>query len=177
MIKRFFTWFMNQLDIVFMNHGSYVEDKEFMDVREFNEKFGLLIGLHPGHVTKRKLMERIECMQEELDEFRQAVDNQYLPGQADALIDLAYFAKGTAVMLGLPWAALWDDVHDANMTKKRGVTHRGHRVDLVKPKDWIPPQTSAILRRHGYRRSSYTNDINKIDERLCRDDVPTTDNL
>ena len=75
---------------------------------------------------------------------------QDFPEQADALIDLAYVAMGTGVMLGLPWQPLWDDVQRANMSKVRGVTGRGHAVDLAKPPGWVAPKTQEILIAHGY---------------------------
>jgi hypothetical protein len=126
-------------------------DKELEDVRTFYKKFGILEFGVPGHLTKRKLVERFECMYEELREFNEAVFNQDLAAQADALIDLVYFAKGTACMLGIPWDELWDDVQRANMTKVRGVGPRGHLVDCVKPPGWKGPQTQKILHKHGYR--------------------------
>jgi predicted HAD superfamily Cof-like phosphohydrolase len=126
-------------------------DKEHEDVREFHQKFDLLNFDTPGHLTRRKLDERFECMQEELTEFTEASDRQDLAAIADALIDLVYFAKGTSVMLGLPWRELWDDVQRANLAKTRGVGPRGHKVDCVKPPGWIGPQTETILRRAGYQ--------------------------
>ncbi len=101
-------------------------------------------------MTKRKLVERVECLQEELTEFAQACEAQDLEAQADALVDLIYFALGTAVMLGLPWKQLWRDVQRANMAKERGETQRGHKVDVRKPAGWVPPQGLAILQRAGY---------------------------
>jgi predicted HAD superfamily Cof-like phosphohydrolase len=122
----------------------------FNDVREFHQKFGLIVLDIPSHLTKRKLTERIECMQEELDEFDAACAGQDLEQQADALVDLVYFALGTAVMMGLPWKKLWKDVHRANMDKVRGETHRGHKVDVCKPDGWIPPQGLMFLNDAGY---------------------------
>ncbi len=146
----------------------------FNDVKDFNEKFGLIHHATmrpPVHLTKRKLRERFECMYEELAEFQEAIDTQDLEAQADALIDLVYFAIGTAVMLNLPWQELWDDVHRANMAKERGVTKRGHKVDLVKPEGWVGPRTGDILRSHGYNRSGWIDvDARFIDEELCHDD-------
>ncbi len=137
------------------------------DVRRFHQKFALLVSLSPTHLTKRKLKERIECLREELGEFIEACglellykENgvaleesgraQDLAGQADALVDLVYFALGTAVMMGLPWQELWDDVQRANMAKERGVSHRGHKVDCIKPPGWQPPLTEDILKAAGY---------------------------
>lgn len=122
----------------------------YADVRRFHEKFNLLVNEAPRHLTQRKLNERVECMREELDEFIEACSEQDLAAQADALVDLVYFALGTAVMMGLPWQELWDDVQRANMAKVRGISHRGHKVDCVKPPGWVPPQTHALLKTAGY---------------------------
>lgn len=146
-------------------------DKEVEDVRAFHKKFDILNNHIPTMVTKRKLQERIECMQEELDEFRKAVEEQDFAEQADALIDLVYFAKGTAVMMGLPWVELWDDVQRANMTKVRGVGKRGHAVDMVKPEGWKKPDGESILKLAGYRRAEYTDESGRVDEDLCADDT------
>lgn len=174
------------------------ENNECHDVRELYLKFGLLTAVKPGHLTKRKLRERIQCMMEELNEFAVAAGarievlsrlpivvfntnaDQDLAGQADALVDLVYFALGTAVMLGLPWQKLWDDVHRANMTKILGVKPgRGHAVDLVKPPGWVGPQTHQILAEAGYDRCKWaeqTRDASgitygNINEGVCRDDA------
>ena len=150
-----------------------VPDHELRDVREFMLKFGQLVHLAPVHLTKRKLGERSEFLQEELDEFKAAVETQDLSAMADALIDLVYVAKGTAIMLGLPWEALWADVHRANMAKVRGVTHRGHAVDCKKPEGWAPPQTLPILLDANYIPVNFRVDGSlEIDEEKCHDDVP-----
>lgn len=148
-----------------LRHFITPTDKEHEDVRKFHMKFGLLAYYTPGHLTHRKLQERVDCMQEELNEFCDACATQDLAAQADALIDLVYFAKGTSVMLGLPWAELWDDVQRANMSKVRGSKIRNghlHKVDMVKPPDWQGPKTQLILRGAGYherlRRRIYHRD-------------------
>lgn len=152
-------------------------DKEIEDVRAFQDKFTQLNFSEPGHLTKRKLTERCEFLQEELNEFKEACSKQDLALQADALVDLVYVAKGTAVMLGLPWEQLWDDVQRANMSKVRGQTHRGHLVDAMKPPGWIGPKTMDILVASGYDPNDYIDEMRSdweglvcIDERKCRDD-------
>ena len=147
-------------------------DHELRDVREFMLKFDQLVHTTPGHVTQRKLGERYQFMREELDEFADAAATQDLAGMADALIDLCYVLKGTAIMLGLPWEALWADVHRANMAKVKGITHRGHAVDCKKPEGWVPPATLPILLLSGYDRSQFTIDdcADPILEEKCRDD-------
>lgn len=120
------------------------------DVKEFHQKFDMIVSNKPTPLSQKLLDERIVCMSEELDEFAEAVIDKDFAGQADALIDLVYFALGTAAMMGLPWKELWDDVHRANMAKVRGMTKRGHTVDVTKPLDWIAPQTRIILNDAGY---------------------------
>lgn len=143
------------------------------DVYDFHQKYSLLNGVKPRQLTRRKLAERAEFLMEELDEFMKASGLQLLltethplhhrvevsirddwkqdiGEQADALIDLVYVAMGTAVMMGLPWQALWDDVQRANMSKVRGTTKRGHPVDVTKPEGWVGPKTQEILDEYGY---------------------------
>ena len=153
--------------------SNQMADKEMKDVWIFQAKFGHLLNHEPCHLTKRKLLERLECMQEELDEFREAVVAQDLAAQADALIDLVYFAKGTANMLGLTyiWKDLWNEVQRANMDKVPGITKRGHRVDVTKPQGWKPPQLEKILEENDYHPENFMADKScSILERLCFDD-------
>ena len=136
----------------------------FKDVKDFHQKFGLLCHDTPGHLSRRKLGERIEFLSEELNEFIEACKTQDLAEQADALVDLVYVALGTAVMLGLPWDELWADVQRANMAKVRGVGKRGHAVDCVKPPGWSPPQGHAILLAAGYDQASRHEERHRDDQ-------------
>jgi predicted HAD superfamily Cof-like phosphohydrolase len=108
---------------------------------------------HPRHITLRKAEDRHAQMQEEVDEFYEAMQAGDIALMADSLVDLVYFAKGTANLMGLPWEALWVDVHRANMAKERGEKVRGGRaikVDAVKPPGWEGPKTMQVLRSAGY---------------------------
>jgi predicted HAD superfamily Cof-like phosphohydrolase len=131
-------------------------DHETNKVATMHTQFGLLVSPKPTRLTRRKMGERIACLREELEELVVAVNNQDLPEMADALVDLVVFAKGTAVMMGLPWAALFDDVMRANLAKVRGVGHRGHKVDLIKPTGWRGPDGRGILLEHGYNPADST---------------------
>lgn len=151
-------------------HAFEGTDPECEDVRQMHQKFGFIEHEEPGHITKRLLGERLLCLSEELAELAMAGEEQDLEKMADALIDLVYFAKGTAIMMGLPWVQLWNDVQRANMGKVRGVGHRGHKVDLIKPVNWSPPQGLHILWQHGYIRDEWSNDsTDLVIEEDCRD--------
>lgn len=126
---------------------------ELNDVREFHKKFSMVVGDKPGHLSERYISERIGLIEEEFNEFMTAVSTNDIAEQIDALIDMIYVIKGTLVALGISdtaWKILWDDVHRANMSKVRGVGPRGNKVDVVKPDDWVEPQTKKILRAAGY---------------------------
>lgn len=152
----------------------------FDDVRKFHQKFDMLVGDKPRQLTARKLKERLEFLWEELTELAQAsgfepvrlsdgkiewksfTDHKIIAEQADALIDLVYVSMGTAVMMGLPWQDLWDDVHGANMRKVRGTTKRGHAVDVTKPEGWEGPDAYVILHIHGFDYDAAEVDDNEI---------------
>lgn len=139
------------------NAVAAAQNDESLDVLQFMLKFGQvprrLDGgefTTPHHITERKLKERLDFLQEELKEFRDAILIQDMEGMADALVDLVYVAKGTAHLMNLPWNELWADVQRANMAKVRGIGARGNLVDCIKPPGWEPPNTGLILEEAGY---------------------------
>lgn len=149
-------------------------DHECLDVMNFHVKFGQLAPSEVTHLTKRKLMERAKFhFEEAYEEFCKAVEAQDMELMADALVDGVYVLKGTAVMLGLCpiWRALWDDVHGANMRKVPGTTHRGNKVDVMKPPGWVGPQTGAVLSMAGYDKARFCNLLGEVDETKCLDDL------
>ena len=72
--------------------------KEWNDVREFHEKFGHPCPDAPRMLDKKRSLSRAKWMNEEVAEFLVAED---IYEQADAMIDLMYFALGTMVEMGL----------------------------------------------------------------------------
>ena len=161
--------FLNTCISWFRRHFVY---DEIQDIRDFNTKFQLAQYKEPGHLRKWRLEERVDFMKEELQEFIDATKTQDLAGQADALIDLVYVAKGTAIMLGLPWEELWVDVQRANMAKELREVHLGdsHKLGVFKPLGWQGPKTKSILVANGYSRDYWLHDDipDHIDEGVCR---------
>lgn len=123
---------------------------EVEDVRDFMEKFGLPRAEAKIPLGKDDLHDRMILVAEEYHELLVAVAADDVAAIADALVDLVYVTVGTAVAMGLPWEALWADVHRANMAKVPGANQRGLRRDVTKPPGWEPPRTAAILRAHGF---------------------------
>jgi len=120
---------------------------EYADVTAFNEKFGLPVGdlTNPRLLDPGELDGRIQFINEELRELQRAALARDLPGVADALVDLVYVVKGTAVMMGLPWDDLWLDVQRANLAKVPLQPVAGYKRDIGKPPGWVGPRTEQIL--------------------------------
>jgi predicted HAD superfamily Cof-like phosphohydrolase len=119
------------------------------DVRLFHEKFGLDYDGGPRFLPPDLAEFRMKFMQEELDEYKQAGEQNDLEGQFDALIDLAYVLFGTSYLHGFPFAKGWRRVQMANMTKVRVErpedSKRGSGFDVIKPEGWQPPVLKDLL--------------------------------
>lgn len=130
----------------------------YQQVLEFHRKFRLPIAQTPMRLPYDVMIGRVEMMVEELVELLRAYRNDDLPETADALIDLIYFALGTVAMMGLPFSALFSEVHDANMRKELNPTGDGKRrnkLDVVKPPGWQPPDVAGILAAYERRAPMY----------------------
>lgn len=80
-------------------------------------------------------------LQEELEEFD---DADTIADQADAIIDLIYFGLGALYQMGVPAEKVWEPVHAANMSKRKGLTKRGDDNDAAKPDNWKAPDHSWL---------------------------------
>lgn len=145
---------------------------EHADVARFHAKFGIDQAHPPAptHLTEDLFRYRFSFLVEELGELALAAGHEAL-GVAlcqatttycrdhpplygvperdlvrafDALLDLAYVLRGTALLMGITpahWADGWSAVERANMAKVRGVTKRGEaRWDVTKPEGWVGPE-------------------------------------
>ena len=121
-------------------------DKMLRDVRAFHIKFDLWVADKVGMISNEEAGLRADMMLEEILEFTRGIRKGDLAEAADALIDLVYFALGTAVEMGLPWSRLWDEVHRANMRKEAGHDlKRGEETGIIKPPGWREPNLERIL--------------------------------
>lgn len=114
-------------------------------VIEFNRD---VLGIHPrpiGMLSSQESSHLHKCLVEEANELSDACRNGDLIGSIDALIDSVYFALGGLYKMGLtPELAdeIFAVVHDANMTKRKGVikSRATGAADAVKPENWVPPE-------------------------------------
>lgn len=113
-------------------------------VREFHHKFGVPVGNVPIAFVPGDVADfRTKFLQEELDEYKAAIESGDVVKQFDALIDLVYVAVGCAVWQGFDFDTGFNIVHAANMQKQRvdraENSARGSGFDVIKPPGWVAP--------------------------------------
>lgn len=120
-----------------------------VDVRKFQEKFNIYLASRPELMSETMAKFRIGFLQEELDEFKEAVSHGDLVKQFDALLDIVYVAVGTANIQGFPWLKGWEEVQRSNMAKENGrgsdFGKRGSIDPVIKPAGWKPPDLKGII--------------------------------
>ncbi len=117
------------------------------DIEKMQDKFGTLDWVFDNKKDVDKLKSflrfRIEFLQEELDETRNAYKVMDAEEIVDGLIDLCVVAIGTLDAFGVDAYKAWDEVLKANMTKNVGVKEgRPNPLglpDLMKPEGWKAP--------------------------------------
>jgi predicted HAD superfamily Cof-like phosphohydrolase len=114
-------------------------NKSWLLVKEFHERFGHPCSDIPRFLPEERSIKRYQWMLEEIDEFTEAED---MYEQADAMIDLIYFALGTMVEMGIRPDKLFTIVHEANMSKiwSDGKCHYGIDGKVIKPDNWVDPK-------------------------------------
>lgn len=88
-------------------------------VQEFHEAFDHPVSSKIHIIPEERMQFRINMMQEELDELKEAVALEDPVEMLDALCDLQYFLSGTVVELGMKsiFGKAFREVHDSNMSK------------------------------------------------------------
>ena len=89
----------------------------FQKVKIFMETFGQEVKSKPS-LSSEKINElRFNLIKEELDEFKQALDNNNLLEVADALTDILYVTYGAGHAFGIDLDACFQEVQNSNMSK------------------------------------------------------------
>lgn len=119
-------------------------DKNWKQVLAFHDHFAVPIQKSPQQLPADRVQKRAKWMQEELEEF---IASQSLVEQADAMIDLIYLALGSLVEMGVKPEALFDIVHEANMSKLWADGKPRYRQSdgkVIKPPTWKDPAPRMV---------------------------------
>lgn len=114
-------------------------NKQFYQVRHFHEAFNHPVARTPTFMPAARAEARAKWKREEIQEF---LDATTVEDQADAMIDLIYFALGTLVEIGVPPEEMFNIVQEANMAKLWPDGKPRHREDgkIIKPEGWEAPE-------------------------------------
>ncbi len=85
----------------------------------FHQNFNIPILETPQIPSKKRCELRVSLLQEELNELKQAIEDNDLTAVADALCDLQYVLSGAVLEFGLgkKFATLFDEIQRSNMSK------------------------------------------------------------
>ena len=127
-------------------HGlAWAQDR----VRDFHTRGHHPVADVPTLLAPDRVTRRVAWVREEVDEFEEAGS---VVDQADAIIDLMYFALGTLVEMGVDGEHLFNIVHRANMRKvDNGAVATREDGKIQKPSDWVTPEAemaSAIVKAY-----------------------------
>ena len=89
------------------------------DVAKFHDTFSLPIEEKPIIPAPKRCELRVSLLQEELNELKEAIEDNDLVEVADALCDLQYVLSGAILEFGLAsdFKSLFDEVQRSNMSK------------------------------------------------------------
>jgi predicted HAD superfamily Cof-like phosphohydrolase len=112
-------------------------------VREFHEQFDIHISTTPSVPGEATQILRNRLIQEEFEEFQEAMQRKDLSAMAKELADLLYVVYGTAVSLGIDMEPVFKEVHRSNMSKVGGYKREDGK--WVKPPTYSPASLDAII--------------------------------
>ena len=97
----------------------YNEPQGLNDVAKFHETFDLPIIDQPVIPAPDRCVLRVNLLQEELDELKDAIADNDMVEVADALCDIQYVLSGAILEFGLAdkFKTLFDEVQRSNMSK------------------------------------------------------------
>ena len=89
----------------------------FNKVGIFMQTFGQEVKNKPSFSTNKINKLRIDLIKEELDELKEAMNNNDLLEVADALTDILYVTYGAGHAFGIDLDKCFDEVQNSNMSK------------------------------------------------------------
>jgi predicted HAD superfamily Cof-like phosphohydrolase len=112
-------------------------------VQEFHEQFDIHVAATPSVPDDTTQTLRNRLIQEEFEEFQEAMQSKDLSAMAKELADLLYVVYGTAVSMGIDMEPVFKEVHRSNMSKVGGYKREDGK--WVKPPTYSPASLDAII--------------------------------
>ena len=112
------------------------------------ETFGQEVKSRPSFSSDKINILRYNLIKEELDEFKQALDNNDLLEVADALTDILYVTYGAGHAFGINLDACFEEVQNSNMSKlgSDGKPIYNDQGKVMKGPNYFKPDLSKFIK-------------------------------
>ena len=119
----------------------------FEKVGLFMKTFGQEVKTMPSLSSEKINKLRINLINEELEEFKEAVKNNDLKEAIDALTDILYVTYGAGHAFGVNLDECFDEVQKANMSKldKDGKPIYNEKGKVMKGPNYIEPNLKQFV--------------------------------
>ena len=120
----------------------------FQKVKNFMQTFGQEVKSSPSLSSTKINGLRYNLIKEELDEFKQALDNNDLLEVADALTDILYVTYGAGHAFGINLDACFEEVQNSNMSKlgEDGKPIYNEQGKVMKGPNYFKPDLSKFMK-------------------------------
>ena len=120
----------------------------FQKVKNFMETFGQEVKSSPSFSSPKINELRYNLIKEELDEFKQALDNDDLLEVADALTDILYVTYGAGHAFGINLDSCFQEVQNSNMSKlgNNGRPIFNDQGKVMKGPNYFKPDLSKFIK-------------------------------
>ena len=119
----------------------------FNKVKTFMNTYGQEIRDNASFPDKKIVQLRIDLIQEELNELKDAINNNDIIEVADALTDILYVTYGAGHSFGINLDKCFNEVQDSNMSKldenKQPIYNDSGKVR--KGPNYFPPNLKKII--------------------------------
>ena len=119
----------------------------FNKVGTFMKTFGQEVKSKPSFSTDKINKLRLDLINEELDELKEAMDNKDLLEVADALTDILYVTYGAGHAFGIDLDKCFDEVQNSNMSKlgENGEPIYNESGKVMKGPNYFKPDLSKFV--------------------------------
>jgi|TARA_Y200000002_G_C22096010_1_gene420694 predicted HAD superfamily Cof-like phosphohydrolase len=120
----------------------------FNKVKTFMETFGQEVKKRPSFSSEKINKLRYDLINEELQEFKNALENKDLLEVADALTDILYVTYGAGHAFGIDLDKCFEEVQNSNMSKldENGKPIFNESGKVMKGPKYFKPNLSKFLK-------------------------------
>ena len=119
----------------------------FNKVKTFMSTYGQDVKVKASFPEKKILQLRIDLIEEELNELKEAINNNDIVGVADALTDILYVTYGAGHSFGVNLDQCFEEVQRSNMSKlgENGKPIYNESGKVMKGPNYFVPNLKKII--------------------------------